>query len=82
MYIPSFNSYVNRTGYSMGWKIEPSFGVEAFVTDTFGIGLKQEQPGTDQTLLFSRAEIPELIDLLKSVLKEADELFEQEAVNE
>jgi hypothetical protein len=66
----------------MTWKIEPSFGVEAFVTEDFRIGLKQEQPGTDQALFFSRDEVPGLIDILKSVLKEAEELYDQEATNE
>ncbi|QBR31865.1 MULTISPECIES: hypothetical protein [Pseudomonas] len=66
----------------MTWKIEPSFGVEAFVTEDFRIGLKQEQPGTDQTLIFSRDEIPGLIEILKSVSKEAEELYQQEVAND
>ncbi|MGY2263534.1 hypothetical protein [Pseudomonas sp. SDO5561_S422] len=66
----------------MSWKIEPSFGVQGFVTDDYGVGLSQEQPGTTQTLLFKRSEIPDLIRLLNSVLKEADDLYQQEFVTE
>ncbi|MBJ7371832.1 MAG: hypothetical protein JHD19_10340 [Pseudomonas sp.] len=65
----------------MSWKIEPSYGVEGFVTESFGIGLTQEQPGTTQTLLFKRDEIPGLIEVLQSVLKEAEDLYEQESGN-
>lgn len=66
----------------MSWKIEPSFGVEGFVTEDFGIGLTQQQPGTTQTLLFKRSEIPGLIELLNSVLREAEDLYQQEVVDE
>ena len=66
----------------MSWKIEPSYGVQGFVTEDLGIGLSQEQPGTTQTLLFKRGEIPDLINLLNSVLKEAEDLYQQEVVNE
>ena len=69
----------------MTWKIEPSFGVEAFVTSDFRIALKQQQPEADhaeQVLFFGRDEVPALIEILKSVSKEAEELCEQEVANE
>lgn len=64
----------------MSFKIEPSFGVEGYVTEDFGIALTQEQPGTTQTLLFKREEVPGLIEMLKSILKEAEEMYQQEVV--
>lgn len=66
----------------MTWKIEPSFGIEAFVTESFGVGLTQEQPGTTQTLIFSRSDIPALIEILKAAEKQAEQLFQQEVDNE
>lgn len=66
----------------MSWNIEPSFGVLGFVTEDHKIGLTQEQPGTTQTVFFSRSEVPELIEVLKRVLKEAEELYQQELVDE
>ena len=66
----------------MTWKIEPSFGVNACVNDNFGIDLSQERLGVAHTLTFNRDEVATVIEILKSVLKEAETLYEQESANE
>ena len=66
----------------MTWKIEPSFGVDACVNTSFGVDLSQERQGVVHTLTFNRDEVGSVIEILKSVLKEAETLHEQELANE
>lgn len=66
----------------MTWKIEPSFGVDASINASFGIDLSQERQGVVHTLTFNRGEVGSVIEILKSVLKEAETLYEQESANE
>lgn len=66
----------------MTWKIEPSFGVDASVNANFGIDLSQERQGVVHTLTFNRDEVGSVFEILKSVLKEAESLYEQESAIE
>ena len=66
----------------MTWKIEPGFGVDASVNSNFGIDLSQERQGVVSSLTFNRDEVGLVIEILKSALKEAEDLYQQELVNE
>lgn len=52
-------------------KIETTFGIEAYISESGGVALKQEDPmGVDQIVLIETRDVPTIVKWLNELLEE------------